>query len=87
MTERRKEKFRRVIAARRPDLTLVLEDIHDPHNVSAVFRSADAVGVMRVCLVYSLDEFPKLGRKSSASAVKWVQKTKHSSIRGCYDAL
>jgi tRNA (guanosine-2'-O-)-methyltransferase len=87
MTERRREKFERVIAARRPDLTLVLEDIHDPHNVSAVFRSADAVGIPGVHLVYRTDEFPKLGKKSSASASKWVRRTKHSSIRECYDAL
>lgn len=87
MTERRREKFERVIAARRPDLTLVLEDIHDPHNVSAVFRSADAVGILGVHLVYTTDAFPRLGKKSSASAVKWVQKTKHPTIRACYDSL
>ncbi len=87
MTGRRREKFERVIAARRPDLTLVLEDIHDPHNVSAVFRSADAVGILGVHLVYAVDAFPKLGKKSSASAVKWVRKTRHPSIRECYDAL
>jgi tRNA (guanosine-2'-O-)-methyltransferase len=87
VTERRREKFERVIAARRPDLTLVLEDIHDPHNVSAVLRSADAVGIPAVHLVYGSEQFPKLGKKSSASATKWVGRTKHSSIRGCYDAL
>ena len=77
MTERRREKFERVIAARRPDLTVVLEDIHDPHNVSAILRSADAVGVHGVHLVYGSQEFPKLGKKSSGSALKWVERTKH----------
>ena len=37
--ERRAEKLRRVLAQRQPDLTVVLENIHDPHNVSAILRS------------------------------------------------
>jgi tRNA (guanosine-2'-O-)-methyltransferase len=39
LTERRERKFREVIARRQPDLTVVMENIHDPHNVSAVLRS------------------------------------------------
>jgi len=87
MTEKRREKLLQVLARRRPGLTLVLEDIHDAHNVSAVLRSADAVGVMGVHLVYTRSPFPKLGKKSSASATKWVRRTKHPSVAECFAAL
>ncbi len=87
MTERRKEKILAVLRHRQPNLTVVLEDIHDPHNVSAILRSADAVGVPEVQLVYSVDKFPRLGKKSSASAVKWVKRRSFGSIKECYDRL
>ena len=79
-TERRVEKFRRVLAARQPGLTVVMENIHDPHNVSAVLRSCDAVGVLRVELLYTLEKFPRLGRKSSSSANKWIERRNHRSV-------
>lgn len=87
MTEKRRGKIERVLGARRPDLTVVMENIHDPHNVSAMLRSADAVGVMEVQLVYTSEAFPKLGKKSSASASKWVQKRQFRSIAECYARL
>ncbi|MBM2846173.1 MAG: tRNA methyltransferase [Bacteroidetes bacterium] len=66
------EKIKAVLAHRQPDLTLVMENIHDPHNVSAVLRSCDAVGVTRVELLYTVEKFPRIGRKSSSSANKWA---------------
>ena len=42
LTETRKDRLRSVLARRQHDLTLVLNNIHDPHNVSAILRSCDA---------------------------------------------
>ena len=79
MTREREEKIRRVLSQRQKSLTLVLANIHDPHNVSAIYRSCDAFGVPRVHLYYSDTPFPVLAAKSSASARKWVSSIRHKN--------
>lgn len=84
---RRLEKIARVLAHRQPGLTVVMENVHDPHNVSAIFRTCDAVGIMNVELVYTVEKFPRIGKKSSSSANKWVGHRRHGSIEECYAVL
>jgi tRNA (guanosine-2'-O-)-methyltransferase len=86
-SSRRIEKTKRVLAARQPDLTVVMENIHDPHNVSAVLRSCDAVGIMQVQLLYNVEKFPRIGKKSSSSANKWLTWNKYTTVDECYAAL
>jgi tRNA (guanosine-2'-O-)-methyltransferase len=86
-TERRLNRLETVLRRRQPDLTVVMENIHDPHNVSAILRSCDAAGVMEVQLIYMSTEFPDLGKKSSASAKKWVEQRNFESVKECYDTL
>ena len=88
-SERRQARITEVLSARQPDLTLVLEDVHDPHNVSAVLRTADATGVLGVHTVYNVDAPPDdaYAATTSASAAKWVEVTRHASIGECYRAL
>lgn len=88
-TERRQARVRAVLRRRQPDLTVVLENIHDPHNVSAMLRSCDAVGVLRAHAVYTVEEPPAsaFARQTSASAAKWVEVARHDSVASCFEAL
>lgn len=88
-TPRRQERVRGVLSRRQPDLTLVLENVHDPHNVSAVLRTCDAVGILAVHAVYTIEAPPNtlFARQTSASAAKWVTVKQHDSINACYGEL
>jgi len=86
-TEKRIEKIRAVISKRQPSLKIILENIHDPHNVSAIFRTCDAAGIPKVSLLYNIEPFPKIGKKSSASAFKWIGREKFKSVEECYKQL
>jgi len=87
ITERRVERIKGVLARRQKDLTLILANIHDSHNVSAVLRSCDAFGVPEVHLYYTTSAFPVLGKKTSASAGKWVARHRHTDARAMVSGL
>jgi tRNA (guanosine-2'-O-)-methyltransferase len=86
-SERRVARLEHVLQHRQPDLTVVMENIHDPHNVSAMLRSCDAAGVWEAQLLYNTDAFPKIGKKSSASAGKWIERRKFKTVTECYGKL
>jgi len=86
-TEKRIEKIKQVVSKRQPSLRLVLENIHDPHNVSAIFRTCDAAGLPKVSLLYYVEKFPRIGKKSSASAYKWIEKERFGNVEECFKQL
>lgn len=84
----RQQKMRKVLSQRQPNITVVLEDVHDPHNVSAVLRSCDAIGVMEIYVVNTLTPpITKLGKRSSAGAKKWVDMHTFENIDECMTAV
>ena len=56
ITPEREARIRTVLSRRQTGFTLVMDNIWDPHNVSAVLRSCDAFGVFRVHLYYTTEK-------------------------------
>jgi tRNA (guanosine-2'-O-)-methyltransferase len=56
MTPQRTEKLTSVLNKRQPDITIVLENVFDPHNISAVMRTCDAVGVQDIYILKNGDQ-------------------------------
>ncbi len=86
-TEKRLNKIRRVVKQRQHSLKVVLEDIHDPHNVSAIYRTCDSVGVVKATLLYNKEKFPKISRVTSSSANKWVETERYQTTEECFNNL
>lgn len=79
MTPERFRRLRRVLSRRQPDLTVLMDGVHKPHNLSAVARSCDAVGVMEVHMV-PVDDPEPLNREVSAGSAKWVPMRAWDSV-------
>lgn len=87
MTPKRFEKIQQTVNKRQKNLILVLENIHDAHNVSAILRTADAAGIDLIYLVYNTNKFPRISKTSSASAKKWVHLKKFDNVNDCFKEL
>jgi tRNA (guanosine-2'-O-)-methyltransferase len=83
----RREKIDKTLIHRQPTLTVVLENIHDPHNVSAILRSCDAVGILQVHLLYTVEEFPEIANTASSGSHKWLELIRHNSVESCFSVL
>lgn len=84
MTPERTAKIERVLNHRQGGLVVILENVHDPHNISAVLRTCDAVGVQEVFVLNnSIPRHKKFGKASSASALGWLSVHQYSDTEKC----
>lgn len=73
MRPERKERFESVLSKRQKNLTLILENPEDPHNIAAILRSADSVGVQDIHIIHnSGNDIALQGRRAARSADMWL---------------
>jgi len=88
MTPERREKLQTVLSKRQNDITIVLENVFDPHNISAVMRTCDAIGVQEVYVLNTkIARHKKWGAKSSSSAAKWLTVYQFENAEECFSEL
>jgi tRNA (guanosine-2'-O-)-methyltransferase len=88
MTPERTEKLTRVLSHRQSDLTVVLENVFDPHNISAVMRTCDAVGVQEIFILNTkIPRHKKFGARSSSSAAKWLTVHQFEDTEACFSEI
>ena len=73
----------KLVAGRRlTGLTIVLDGLHDPHNISAVLRSCDGFGVQHVHLIGDPDDLPA-NRQITRGCEKWLSFHYHADPESC----
>ena len=88
MTPERTERLASVLNKRQDDITVVLENVYDPHNISAVMRTCDAVGVQEIFILNTkVPRHKKWGAKSSSSAAKWLTVHQFDDAGQCFSSL
>jgi tRNA (guanosine-2'-O-)-methyltransferase len=86
VTLERGNRIKDVLSKRQPDLTVLLERVHKPHNLSAILRSCDAVGVLEAHAVSLEGRVPTFS-DTSASAEKWVPLITHADTPTAFKYL
>jgi tRNA (guanosine-2'-O-)-methyltransferase len=88
MTPERKEKLLSVLHKRQPNLTVVLENVLDPHNEAAVMRTCDSVGIQDVYIITNRTSGKReVGFRSGSGAKKWLTIHQFSSATDCVSEL
>jgi len=90
LTPERKARMQSAIANRQTDLAVVMENIGDVHNIAAVMRTCDAVGVQDIYVLNTdelIADIQEKAFRSSRSANRWVTVHQYENLEECVRAL
>jgi len=90
VSEHKKELFEKVLAQRTRHITVVLENIYQPHNANAVLRTCEALGVQDVHIIEDRNPF-QLSLNVTQGSAKWLDLEHYSkegiATKECVDTL
>jgi len=86
MTPERFEKIQNVLKKRQPDVAVILDNIHKPHNIAAILRSCDATGIGNI---HARSKSTQIGvnLKAASGSNHWVKVHVHSDLTELYHSL
>lgn len=86
ITPRRMERMLRVLNSRLGALRIVVENLYHPHNMNAVIRTAEALGVQHVHVVEPNGDF-SMNRKITKGSHKWLTTHRYATFAPCAEEL
>ncbi len=86
MTPDRLLRINAMLDHRQPDLTVCMEGVHKTHNLAAVVRTADAIGISDVHAVWKSEEMEVRGG-SAAGSQNWVDVHSYSNTKDAITEL
>ena len=91
ISSERNQRYIQLANRRQKDWTVILENVSDWHNIGAIMRSCDAVGIGDIYVLYSDLEFRPgkigLGKRTTAGSRKWVQVHYFEDLNACFSAV
>lgn len=84
--ENRKQRIEQTLARRLSGLTVVLENLYDPHNGAAALRSVEAMGLSSMHVVETTERF-QFSSKVTLGCEKWLDIHRHRDFTGCAETL
>jgi len=86
MTPERLERINKMLNYRQPDLTVLMEGVHKPHNLAAVVRTCDAIGVSSVHAVWKNEQMRASGGIAAGSQ-NWVDVHNYTNTKDAIDEI
>tara|TARA_A100001234_G_C12600764_1_gene374947 strand:- start:282 stop:935 length:654 start_codon:yes stop_codon:yes gene_type:complete len=87
MTPKRFEKIKSILNKRQPDLTVIMDNVHKPHNLAAIIRSCDSIGIGSIYGISPKNKNIGVNLKSASGSNRWVNLKIYRNITSIISKL